>query len=183
MAWTLLPLMLLGWTGVSLWAAHCTGLAWMQRTASDTAAAAARRALQLLVLAVLIPVPLLDELVAQSQFEALCRDRLGVRVQWPAGASSVPPLRRDVSDPEPVDGLLVPVSRQEHRYTDPVTQQVLLRFSTYEARGGKLARLAGHGEPLLFEGHCGPSQPQALLAGAAARAEQPQAEPGPLSSP
>ncbi len=168
MASPLLPLMLLGWTGISLWAAHRVGLARLPQVAPDTASPGPRRLLQALVLAVLLPLPLLDELVAQSQFKALCRDRLGVQARFgtlgferqaAGGRPLALPLQQDVSTPEPVEGISVAVARREHRYTDPATREVRVRFFTYEAQGGKLARITGHGAPLLFEGHCGPPVP------------------------
>lgn len=184
MASTLLLFMLLGWTGVSLWAAHRTGLAWMQRAASDTAPPGMRQLLQVLVLAVLLPLPLLDELFAQSQFEALCRERLVlVDMQAYRGMPSLADLPKVVSAPEPVGGLLVAVSRQEHRYTNRATDRVLVRFSTYEAQGGKLARMSGHSTPLLFEGHCGPPDPRALLARTVSHPQPPQDGLGLVPSP
>lgn len=176
--------MLLGWTGVSLWATYRTGLAWMQRAALDTAPPGMRQILQVLVLAVLLPLPLLDELVAQSQFETLCRDRpvqVDVQTQW--GRPSVADLLEDVSAAEPVGGLLVAVSRREHRYFDRATREVRVSFSTYEAQGGKLARMSGHSSPILFEGHCGPPDTRALLDHAVPRLEQPQDGLGPAPSP
>lgn len=168
MASPLLLLVLLGWTGISLWAAHRVGRVWLHQAAPDTASPGPRRLLQALVLAVLLPLPLLDELVAQSQFKVLCRDRLGVQARFDTlrletqaagGRPLTLPLRQDVSAPEPVGGISVAVARREHRYTDPATREVRVRFFTYEAQGGKLARITGHGAPLLFEGHCGPPVP------------------------
>ncbi|MEY4710779.1 MAG: hypothetical protein RIS88_229 [Pseudomonadota bacterium] len=163
MARTVLLLMLSGWTALSLWVAHRVGPWWEFRHLPGGVVAGLQRLGQVLVLAVLLPLPLIDELLAQAQFEHLCREQIAVQVQ--GGATAPQALRYSVSAPEPVPGLPVPVSRRAHRYTDPATQQTLVTFSTFQAHAGKLARLAGQPEePLTFAGHCGPPDPRALLA-------------------
>ncbi len=179
-AWTVLPLMFLGWTGVSVWVAHRTGATWLQCGVPDRAVVP-HWLVQALMLGVVLPLPVLDELVAQSQWASLCRDSLAVQVQVGAPAQVV---HHRIVPPAPVLGLMVPVQRYEHRYTDAATRQVLVSFFTYQAQGGKLARMVGRPDaPLTFPGRCGPEDPKALLARAGVRLEVAPAGFGPASSP
>lgn len=182
MAWTVLLLMVLGWTLLSLWVAHCVGLWWACCHLPGGTGAGLRRLHQALVVVVLLPLPLIDELLAQAQFERLCREQIAVRVQ--GGGTAPQGLRYSVSAPEPVPGLPVPVSRREHRYTDPATRETLVRYATFQAHAGKLARMVGQPDvPLTFAGHCGPSQPQALQVRAGVPVQGPELPPGPGLSP
>ncbi|MEY2619971.1 MAG: hypothetical protein RL522_2973 [Pseudomonadota bacterium] len=182
MAWIVLPLMCVGWTGICLWAAHRIGGWCAGRGVPGGAAPLTLWTLKALVLVVLLPLPMLDELVAQSQFKALCHDPLAVRVQ--PGAPARLGVRHSVSDPEPVQGVLVPVTRQAHHYADMATQQVRVSFFTFQAAGGKFARMAGLPDiPLTFNGFCGPRDPQALLAAAGVGFSAPEVESGLAPSP
>lgn len=172
MAGTLLPLMLLGWTGISLWAAHRTGIAWAQRGGLRPLTA---WLLQALVLAVLLPLPLLDELVAQSQFEALCRDQTAVQRIAQAGPGRH--VHRVALPPAPLAGLTVPVTRYTHLYIDDTSRETLARVDAFEAHPGKLARVTGRtAQPLTFTGWCNPSDPQSWLAGAGWLERMPEAK-------
>ncbi len=174
MAGTLLPLMLLGWIGISLWAAHRTGMAWAQRAGLQPPQPLAGWLVQVLVLAVLLPLPLLDELVAQSQFEALCRDHTAVQRMAPAGPGRH--VYRIALPPAPLPGLTVSVTRYTHLYLDDATHETLARVDTFEAHPGKLARMAGRSaQPLTFSGWCNPVDPQPWLASAGWLERTPQA--------
>lgn len=162
MAWTPLPLMLSSWALVSLWAAYRLGGSWVDCGVAAEAGHLTRWACQALMLVVLLPLPVLDELLAQPQFEAWCRDRMAVQA-W-ADERTVQGVHYSVSPPEPVQGLLLPVLRREHHYTDAVTQQTLVRFVSFHAHGGKVARWVGQPDaPLTFAGQCSPTDLQALL--------------------
>ncbi len=145
-AWVL-PGVLLAWAGACTWlSGHLAAL---------LSGGVRRLPLQALLFAVLLPLLLLDEIIAHPQFEALCR-------QQSLAASSPPwPLHRTLVrvDPpaEAITGLAVPVRAYRSLYLDAATQQPWATELRLRAGGGKLVRLlAGSDEagPLTFEGAC-----------------------------
>ncbi len=182
MASLLLPLLLLGWALVCLWAAHRLGHWCSQRSGPVGWGHALRLELKALALVVLLPMPVIDELLAKPQFDALCRERLAVSVQ--AGVSQGQRVHHRVLPAEPLPGLLVPVSQHKHLYIDDDTHQTVLSYSSFEAHAGKLARLAGLSQaPLTFEGRCAPVSPYAVLAQAGVRAQRPGPLPEAVAGP
>ena len=180
MASLLLPLLLVGWALVSLWAAYRLG-----RWCSQRSGPVLRLALMVLALVVLLPLPVIDELLAKPQFDALCRDHLAVSM--PVGAVQSRRVHHRVLPAEPLPGLPVPVSRHKHLYIDDATHQTVASYSSFEAHPGKLARLAGLSQaPLTFEGRCAPVSPHAVLAQAGLPAHRPvlraEAKAGPIPS-
>lgn len=168
-----------GWIFLSLWAA----LRWagsvqescMPGTSRTGTAAGLKITCQAAALWVLLPLPLLDELVAQAQFASLCRDQVALRVMPSSpGPSSGALVRLRALPPEPLNGLAVPVSRHQHLYIDVETLDARASFNAFEAQAGKLARVTGAASaPLTFGGRCGPNGLQAQLAGAGLRLAAP----------
>lgn len=162
----LLPLVLVAWVALSAWAACRTGERLAERGGPDpTPSPVAGRRLELkaLMFLALLPLPLIDELLARPQFEALCREQAAV-VRHPGLTPGRTVYRVDLP-PEPVPGLVLPVRSQRQLYLDDETHQPLASIHTLEAAPGKLARLTGHRHgPLTFDGSCGPARPQDPLA-------------------
>jgi len=145
----LLPLALLSWGLLSAWAARQAG--------------SHGPVSQALVFLVLLPLPLIDELLARPQFEALCRAQTAL-VRHPALTAGRGVYRLELPQ-ETVPGLLLPVRMQRWLYLDDETDLPLVSFNTLQAGPGKLARLAGqHAGPLTFDGGCGPVGQRTLLA-------------------
>jgi hypothetical protein len=158
------------WTGICLWAAHRLGQ-WV--------APGLPLAGQVLALGVLLPLPVIDELLAQPQFAALCREQGTLRLA--AGATAGRFVRLSILPDEPVHGLPVPVSRRKQLYLDDETHQPLASIHTVQAHPGKLGRWIGAGDiPLTFPGHCAPADLQAQLARAGLR---PRRDDGPGADP
>jgi hypothetical protein len=196
----ILPAALLG-----AWTCLAGGLVWrLTRAMSDPAW---RLAARLLALAILLPLPLADELVGRVQFDRLCRQEAVVEVHVHRAAQArieSVPLRS-----EPVPGVLVPIVRQPGWLVDE-RRLVLATYQRLEAGGGRLARLlAGWGlpevggtngdetlavPPLTFAAACEPPQLQAWLARLGAsespsppglvppRPSPPLSDPGPAPS-
>jgi hypothetical protein len=152
---------LLPWVLLSLWAAHCISRWSADASAPEAPFGGRSLACQALVLVVLLPLPLIDELLAKQQFDALCRGegtlQAQVRAQMQAVLAAGNPVRLQALAPEQMSGTLVPVLRHPQLYIDASTQQALASFNTLEAQAGKLARLMGRvTHPLTFSGRCGP---------------------------
>ncbi len=159
----LLPGVVIGWTLISLWASHQLGR-WLTRSGKPREwTRGLRLEAQALALGVLLPLPLIDELLAKPQFDALCRDQAAIHFTVEPAAQRL--VHASELPPESVEGLLVPVSRRKHVYIDEETHQALASFSTFQAHAGKLARLVARDDaPLTFTGVCGPADLQAQLA-------------------
>ncbi len=158
-----LPMLLVGWVLLSAWAAHRLGEWSAQRGEPRGPMQALRLELKALTLIALLPLPLIDELLTQPQFDALCREHAGVQVI--SGLLPGQRVHHRVLPPEPWPGLTLPVSHRKHLYITDDTHQTVATFSSFEAHGGKLARLTGVStRPLTFEGRCAPVHPRALLA-------------------
>ena len=162
MASLVLPLLLVGWTLITLWAAHRLGEGLAQRSGSSGLARALRWEIKALALVALLPLPLIDELLAKPQFDALCREQTAVQLHIDLAAGERVHLA--VLPPESVSGLMLPVSQRKYLVLTADTRQTVLSYSSFEAHAGKLARLMGVTQtPLTFEGHCAPVNAQALL--------------------
>lgn len=149
----LLPLVVGAWLVASAWASdHLVSL--LGNVLPDRAW---RMVVELLVFAVLLPLPLADELLARPAFAALCSERAQLTVHAPASLG--PQSQRMRLRPEPVDNLGLGVLVQPWWVLGEGGGLVLASYNTVEARGGWLARWAsdepGH-RPLSFKGYCEP---------------------------
>jgi hypothetical protein len=182
MASFVLPLLLVGWAFISLWAAHRLGEGMAQRSAAGGLTRALRWEIKALALATLLPLPLIDELLAKPQFDALCREQATVQMHGDLADGQRVHLTH--LPPEPVSGLMLPVSQRKHLVLTDDTRQTVLSYSSLEAHAGKLARLMGVTQsPLTFEGRCAPANAQALLDATRQRSAAPSAREGGAPSP
>ncbi len=114
-----------------------------------------RRELQVVFVLALLPLPLLDELLARRQVDAACRERAELTLQFPAAGSTAWQPEPVVSDALP--GLWLPVAVHRQAWRDRNTGEHLATMTYLQAGGGRLARLAGRpGEPLTFPADCRP---------------------------
>ncbi len=157
-----LPLLLVGWAVICLWAAHRLGEGVAQLDAAGGVTRALRWEIKALALVALLPLPLIDELLAKPQFDALCREQTAMQMQ--GGLTPGQRVHLTVLPPEPVSGLTLPVSQRKHVILNDDTRQTVLSYSSFEAHAGKLARLLGVTQaPLTFDGRCAPANAHALL--------------------
>jgi len=156
----LLPLVVGAWLLTSAWASECL-VRLMGGVIQDRAW---RLVLELLAFAVLLPLPLADELIARPGFQALCRERAQLTVHVPEAIG--PLAQRMRLRPEPVTGLGLGVVVQPWWVLAEGGSLVLASFDTIEARGGWLVRWAsndpGH-RPLSFKGYCEPTDLEGRL--------------------
>ncbi len=92
-------IILLCWLVASAWVADKVGAGFEDRTW--------QLIVQILTFAVLLPVPLADELLARPGFQALCRERAQLTIHMPESLGAA--TRRRPLKPEPVEGIGLPV--------------------------------------------------------------------------
>lgn len=164
-----LPAVLLAWVVLCAWTTHKIGVLFTDNTL--------RLELKAVVFVALLPLPLIDELIAKPQFDQLCTDRAVLAVHAPALRGH--PVYLTEIPPEPVPGVLVPMQLRKRVYADERTRQPMVTFSVLQAQGGKLARALGMGErPITFDGHCAPGNWQAVMASLQLRATSQPGPPG-----
>lgn len=164
-----LAALLLAWVVLCAWTAHKVGALFTDSTL--------RTELKALVFVALLPLPVIDELIAKPQFDQLCAQRAVPAVH--AAELRGRPVHLTEIPPEPVLGLLVPVQVSKRVYADEHTRQPLLTFSVLSAQGGKLARALGiGGTPITFDGHCGPDPWQEMVSAMDLRGAPPAGRAG-----
>jgi hypothetical protein len=121
--------------------------------------------LSALLFLVLLPMPVIDEIIGGFQFRALCK-RYAVQTideQNVRGARVVSVGGRDGWD---APDTVIPVRIQPWIYQDATTQKVLISYHTLHAEGGVLIRTLGISEtrsPLLFSRSCAPPNERAFI--------------------
>jgi hypothetical protein len=141
------PLVLAAWGLLCAWAA-C-------RLGEPLRSPAMRSEWKLLLFVALLPLAVLDEMLAKPRIDAACAETASI-TQY----GSLAPGREWLathSAPEKLTGYGLPVSLHRHAWHDRATGQPVIRLVHLEAGGGKLARLLGRpGEPLTFSAACFP---------------------------
>jgi hypothetical protein len=113
----------------------------------------------LVIFAVLIPLPLIDELVGGRQFEQLCEENSAIKVDRATAVGRT--VYFDEQPPVEINGTWVKVVMQPHRFVDAATGEFVFSYNTLTAVGGRLIRILGISEggmPLSFYGSCGPKE-------------------------
>lgn len=118
----------------------------------------------LLVFAVVLPLPVVDEIVGGFQFEELCRQYSAQAIdeQHAMNRRVVFELPRNAQF---LEGTAVEIRIDPHVYRDAETNQVLISYHTLHAKGGWFIRTLGISEansPLLFRSGCAPKDQDAF---------------------
>lgn len=118
-----------------------------------------RNPVGLLVFAVLLPLPLIDEIVGGRQFEQLCKDNSVIQVdRVTAVGKTVYFAPQPASE---IKGTWVRIVLQPHRFVDATSGKTVLSYNTLTAVGGRFIHALGISEggmPLTFRGSCGPKE-------------------------
>ncbi|TFZ03205.1 hypothetical protein [Ramlibacter rhizophilus] len=138
----------LGWAAACAWLAHRIGDAFIESPL--------RLELKIVMFLALLPVPVIDELLAKPQFDQLCATKANVSLHADrlrgrtAYETDVPP--------ELLEGTLVPMHLHRRIYLDAGSHRPLLSVAYIQASGGKLvgALQPGQRRPLTFKGWCAP---------------------------
>lgn len=136
----------------ALWLLVAVGLAIFlsQKLASGWA----RTAVGVLLLVLIAPLPVLDEVVAKHQFQRLCAQNSAFQLDRPKAVGRTIYLAR-VPD-EDVEGTWVRVVRQPRRFIDSTTGALVISYDRFVAAGGRLSQFFGvEGRvPILFSAVC-----------------------------
>jgi hypothetical protein len=125
-----------------------------------------RSVVAVLIVTVLLPLPLLDEIIAKRQFEHLCKDNATIKIDPATAAGRT--VHFDEQPQAPVPGTWVRVVSLPQRYVDVTSKEVVVSYNILRASGGVLVHLFGFSEgkvPLLFHGSCAPKDPPAGVNG------------------
>lgn len=111
----------------------------------------------------LLPLPVIDEIVGGWQFFQLCKENSTIQVDRAkaAGKTVYPARTPDVE----VRGTWVRVVIQPRRLVDATTGEILISYNGLIAGGGQFIRLLGISEgdvPLTFRGWCKPGDQYTL---------------------
>ncbi len=111
----------------------------------------------------MIPLPIVDELVARPQFEKLCKDNSTIQVDRATAVGRTVYLAQ-MPDVE-ISGTSVRVVLQPRRFVDVTTHEVVVSYNGLIAVGGGFVQALGVSEgrvPLTFKGWCKPGDQYAL---------------------
>lgn len=132
------------WLWAVIWLAKKAGALLPKRTGT--------MAVQLLIGALLLPLPLIDEVVGGVQFRRLCEKNV---VHTSADSLRGRTVYLDYQSQTPVKGTWVRVWAHPQRFIDSNSGEVVLSYDFLRAEGGALfpGFDSGH-DPLLFKGEC-----------------------------
>lgn len=134
------------WLWVVIWVAKKMGALLPEGRGSKAA--------QILFGALLLPLPLIDEVVGGVQFAELCKKNI---VHMNAESLRGRTVYLDYASQTPVKGTWVRVWAYPQRFVDATSGEVVLSYDHLRAEGGALfpGFDSGH-DPLLFKGECKP---------------------------
>jgi hypothetical protein len=118
-----------------------------------------RLVIAFVLLTVLLPLPLVDEVVGKWQFEQLCRENSTIQVDRATAVG-----KTVYYDPQPaveVKEAWIRIVSRPQRYVDSTTGNAVISFNTLLAEGGRFVQTFGTSEgrmPLIFRGSCGPTE-------------------------
>lgn len=109
------------------------------------------------IFVLILPLPLVDEIVGGRQFEQLCKENSTIHADKVKAAGKAVYLN---SPPDIyIQGTWLPIRLQHWRYVDVMTGDPVVSFNILHATGGLLIRALEISEgnvPLTFKGYCEP---------------------------
>ena len=134
-----------------------------------------RLAIVAVLFVLLVPLPLIDEIIGGLQFARLCEVAKTINVDEAKVRGRVVRLK-EIPHPQlpqytdiprrNIPNALVPIREDSWEYLDWQSGEVLFGYKTYAATGGWLIRALGISEgnaPLTFRSHCGPQNERAIF--------------------
>ena len=119
--------------------------------------------LRLLIFAVLLPSPLIDEIVGGRQFEHLCKENSTIQVDRATAVGKTVYLAEAPN--VGIKGTWVRVVLQPRRFVDATTGEPVISYNSLTAGRGWFIRMLDIGEgdmPLTFKGWCKPGDQYTL---------------------
>lgn len=139
----LLIVLVIGWIAIAF--------AMAGAFARHVKAGTRRAAAGVIAFAILLALPVVDEIIGGFQLRALCRERAVARYDEDRLRSKTVRMRLEpnpdvpsvMQTPTRRVGALVPIEEQTEEWVDVATGEVLLSQKAYTARGGLLIRMLG----------------------------------------
>ncbi len=119
--------------------------------------------LSVAVWGLLLPLPLIDELVGKLQFDRLCNEYSAIQIDANARGKTV--YLEETSDVE-LQGTWLRIVRKPWRFVDAQSRDSVVVYNTLLADGGWLVRslsLTEGGAPISFRGSCSPKNRPASI--------------------
>jgi hypothetical protein len=123
-----------GWLFVAWWIA--------KKATAKITASGKKTALRVGITALLMALPLTDEIVGGFQFRALCSENAELKIVPDYVKGRVTRLTIDPAN-EYLKGTAIPIRFSEKVYTDIHTNEEIARFKSFVAKGGKFIHLLG----------------------------------------
>ena len=112
----------------------------------------------LVLVAVLLSLPLVDEIVGKHQFEQLCRENATIQVDRAKAVGKTVYLAQ--RPPVEARGTWVRIVIQPYVFLDAATGEPVVTYNILTAVGGRFIPSLSEGRmPLLFKGSCAPPNP------------------------
>lgn len=147
----LLAVVLLMWLAACVWVAQIAGRRFPKRWWG--------KAVQILIAVLLMPLPLIDEIVGGVQFDELCKVHNTIQVDRASAKDRTVYLLDQTSTR--IGGLAVPVRLQNWTFVDATTREAVLAYVMLYAEGGKLihaVKFSEGDEPMTFKSSCIPNK-------------------------
>lgn len=111
---------------------------------------------RILLTAILIPVPVLDEVVGYYQFSSMCEENAYIHVDRFARGKTVYSAGGQHTKAR---GTWLPIRLDQWNYVDVVNNKLVFGYVEIQAQGGLLFHLISEGDvPLIFSGRCLPKE-------------------------
>ncbi len=131
-------------------------VAWLSKVvASRIPAAQWRLPVGLLAFVVLLPLPVLDELVGGRQFERLCQENSTIQVNRATAVGRTVYLAK--TPPVVINGTWIEVVLKPVRFVDATTGETVVSYNELTAKGGRFLNITESHVPLTFKGTCVPA--------------------------
>jgi hypothetical protein len=119
--------------------------------------------IRILLLIMLLPLPVIDEIIAGQKFRALCREKAVVTVETKETREKQ--VRLGSAEDTPVGLLGVQIRQSRRNFIDAQTEAPVYHYYSFTAGGGWLIRALGISEtnrPLTFKRSCRPDKLESI---------------------
>lgn len=128
--------LLVGWLAVAVWIA--------KRMTATVKSSLLRTALVISLVAVLVALPVADEIIGGFQFRAVCRENAVLKIDAERiKGKTIRVIPEPLEGSRDVEGTAIRIYYYRLSYRDTDTGEEMASYSTYTARSGWLVRLFG----------------------------------------
>lgn len=144
---------------IALWTSGLSWLCW--RLVRRRFRPPINRLIAYILVLILFPLPVIDEIVGAVQMNRLCEKNATYRLGVPDPEGRVTRYRSDPQD-ERMSGTAVPIFHTRVYYVDTATGETVVTYDRYKAGAGVLGRTffswSATGNPFIGRSYCSPDQ-------------------------